>query len=161
MSVRLADEHDNPVPVGSTGELLVRTERPWELTTGYVNRLEENARLWRNGWLHTGDLFRADQNGSYFFVDRAKDALRRRGENISSFEVEREVAAYPGVRECACVGVPSKFGDDEIKVFVVPSGKPIPPEDIIEFLEARMPKYMVPRYLEFVEALPKTPPCEL
>ena len=81
---------------------------------GYNANPEATARAWRNGWFHTGDAFRRDADGNFFFVDRMKDAIRRRGENISSFEVEAEIGAHPGVREAAAVGVPSEFGEDEM-----------------------------------------------
>ena len=81
---------------------------------GYYGNPEATARAWRNGWFHTGDAFRRDADGNFFFVDRMKDAIRRRGENISSFEVEAEICAHPAVREAAVVAVPSEFGEDEV-----------------------------------------------
>jgi carnitine-CoA ligase len=158
VEARLVDAQDIPVPVGQQGELILRTDRPWEMNAGYWNRPEETARSWRNGWFHTGDMFICDEEGDYYFVDRKKDAIRRRGENISSFEVEREVLAYPGVLEVACIGAPSEFGDEEVKVFVAPrEGASIDPADLIQFLIPRMPYFMVPRFVELVPDLPKTP----
>lgn len=155
--VRLVDDHDIPVPTGEVGELIVRHNLPWVLTLGYWRRAEETARAWRNGWFHSGDLLRRDEEGNYFFADRKKDGLRRRGENISSFEVEREVMSYPDVLEAACIGVPSEFGEDEIKVFVVlHEGINFHPETLIHFLVSRMPYFMVPRFVEVVPKLPKT-----
>ncbi len=118
---------------------------------------EVTAEAWRNGWFHTGDAFRYDADGNYYFVDRIKDAIRRRGENISSFEVEALVAQHPEVSEAAAVAVPSEYMEDEVKVCVVlRDGAEVSHGDLIEFLVPRMPKFMVPRYVEFVGSLPKT-----
>jgi carnitine-CoA ligase len=158
VQLRLVDENDIPAPVGEVGELIVRTDLPWAINAGYWNRPEETAKAWQNGWFHTGDLFRCDPDGNFFFADRKKDAIRRRGENISSFEVEISVMAYDHVHEVACVGAPGEFGDQEVKVFVVPKeGSNIDPADLIGFLIPRMPYFMVPRYVEIVSELPKTP----
>ena len=155
--VRIVDEHDHPVPVGTVGELVVRSGDPWVITPGYWNQPERTAESWRNGWFHTGDGFRRDDDGNYYFVDRMKDAIRRRGENVSSFEVEALVGQHPGVQECAAVAVRSELGEDDIKVVVVPrSDAVIDPAELVEFLEPRMPKFMLPRYVEILEALPKT-----
>jgi carnitine-CoA ligase len=160
LEVRLVDEHDIPVPSGEPGELIIRSDQPWEISPGYWNRPEESAKAWRNGWFHTGDLLRCDTEGTYFLVDRKKDALRRRGENISSSEVEREVLSYPDVVEAACIGVPAEFGlnEEEVKVFIVPrKGAQFDPAELIRFLVSRMPHFMVPRFVEVVSELPKTP----
>jgi hypothetical protein len=103
--VRLVDEHDREVPVGEVGEVLVRTDQPWMLTAGYVGNPDATAASWRNGWFHTGDAMRRDEAGRFYFVDRIKDAVRRRGENVSSYEVEVEVGAFPGVAEGRLRGV--------------------------------------------------------
>lgn len=157
--VRLVDEHDHEVPRGQPGELVVRSDRAWMLSTGYVNDPDGTARAWRNGWLHTGDVLREDDDGNFYFVDRAKDVLRRRGENVSSFEVERDVGSHPAVDEVACVPVPSDDGvDDEIKVFLVlQPGATIDFPQMVRFLAERMPHYMVPRFYEVASELPKTP----
>jgi carnitine-CoA ligase len=154
---RLVDENDIPVPPGTAGELIVRTNRPWELSSGYLGRPEDTAKAWRNGWFHTGDILTRDEDDYYYFLDRAKDAIRRRGENISSFEVEREVMAYPPVQEAACVAYLGEYGEGEVKVFIVPKEKAcFDPSDLIRFLIPRMPHFMVPRYVEVLDALPKT-----
>lgn len=155
---RVVDEHDMEVPYGTVGELMVRADEPWTMNHGYNANPEATARAWRNGWFHTGDAFRRDEAGNFFFVDRMKDAIRRRGENISSFEVEVEIGAHPKVRETAVVGVPSEFGEDEVMAIVaaVP-GANIDPVDIINFLTPRLPHFMVPRYIRFMAELPKTP----
>jgi crotonobetaine/carnitine-CoA ligase len=155
--VRIVDEFDEEVPVGTVGELLVRSDEPWMITPGYWHQPERTAEAWRNGWFHTGDAFRRDEDGNHYFVDRLKDAIRRRGENISSFEVEASVNQHPAVQECAAVAVPSELGEDEIKVLVVPvADQQIDPAELIDFLEPRMPKFMLPRYVEVLPALPKT-----
>jgi crotonobetaine/carnitine-CoA ligase len=155
--VRIVDEFDEEVPVGTVGELVVRADDPWVITPGYFHQPERSAEAWRNGWFHTGDGFRCDEDGNYYFVDRMKDAIRRRGENISSFEVEASVNQHPAVQECAAVAVPSELGEDEIKVLVVAvADAEIDPAELIEFLEPRMPKFMLPRYVEVLPALPKT-----
>ena len=155
--VRIVDEHDEEVPVGTVGELVVRSDDPWVITPGYFHQPERTAEAWRNGWFHTGDGFRCDEDGNYYFVDRMKDAIRRRGENISSFEVEASVVQYPAVQECAAVAVPSELGEEEIKIYVVATADAeIDPAELIDFLEPRMPKFMLPRYVEVLPALPKT-----
>ncbi|HYD10551.1 MAG TPA: AMP-binding protein [Acidimicrobiales bacterium] len=154
--VRLVDEHDFEVPIGEVGELIVRHRNPWTLTQGYFGMPEKTAEAWRNGWFHTGDAFRRDEQGRFYFVDRIKDALRRRGENISSFEVEGLVNAHPGVLESAVVAVPSEWGEDEIKVCVVRSDVALTEEQLVRDLIETMPRFMVPRYVELVDSLPKT-----
>jgi crotonobetaine/carnitine-CoA ligase len=155
---RVVDDHDMEVPHGTVGELMVRADDPWTMNHGYNANPEATARAWRNGWFHTGDAFRRDVAGNFFFVDRIKDAIRRRGENISSFEVEVEIGAHPKVRETAVVGVPSEFGEDEVMAIVAPvPGADIDPVEIITFLIPRLPHFMVPRYIRFMADLPKTP----
>ena len=155
---RLVDENDIEVPVGEPGELIIRTDVPWVISPSYFGDPKATAAAWRNGWFHTGDVLRKDERGSYFFVDRVKDALRRRGEMISAFEVERVVLRFSGVQEAACVAYPSDAGaEDEVKVFVVAPGHEIDFAELLRFCHANMPHYMVPRYFESIEALPKTP----
>jgi acyl-CoA synthetase (AMP-forming)/AMP-acid ligase II len=122
---------------------------------GYNGNADATARAWRNGWFHTGDAFRRDEAGNFFSVDRIKDAIRRRGENISSFEVEVEIGAHPKVRETAVVGVPSE--DEVLAIVAAVPGAEIDPVEIISFLSPRLPHFMVPRYIRFMTDLPKTP----
>ena len=158
IEVRVVDENDCEVAQGTVGELIVRSDRPWAMNSGYYANPDATARAWRNGWFHTGDAFRQDPDGNYFFVDRMKDAIRRRGENISSFEVEAEVIGHPAVQECAAVAVPSELGEDEVLVaVVVQPGVEFDPKALIEYLIPRMPHFMVPRYLRVIAELPKTP----
>ena len=145
--LRVVDEHDEEVPDGEVGELLVRSHRPWELNVGYYRNPEATARAWRNGWFHTGDGFRRDPEGNYFFVDRLKDAMRKKGENVSSLEVEGYVREHPGVLEVAAVAAPSDFGagEDEVKVVVV--ARPdshLDPRALLEFLEPEDAEVHVP-----------------
>ena len=155
---RIVDEHDQEVPDGRIGELIVRTRDPWSVMDGYHAMPEATVAAWRNQWLHTGDAFRRDGSGRFWFVDRLKDAVRRRGENVSSFEVESEINEHPAVLESAIIAVPSDSTEDEIMACVVlrPGGT-LQAEALLEFLDARLPYFMVPRYVEFFESLPKTP----
>jgi crotonobetaine/carnitine-CoA ligase len=128
------------------------------LNAGYWRMPDKTAEAWRNGWFHTGDAMRYDEDGNYYFVDRIKDAIRRRGENISSFEVEAYVGEHPDVLECAAIAVPAEVTEDDVKVVVVRQpGSALAHEQLHEYLSARMPRFMLPRYIEFVDSLPKTP----
>lgn len=154
---RVVDEHDELVPSGTVGELIVRADEPWVLSAGYWKMPDKTAEAWRNGWFHTGDAFREDEAGNFYFVDRLKDTIRRRGENISSFEVEAGVNSHPAVLESAVVAVPSELGEDDVKaVIVLQPGASLEPAELIGFLIPRMPRFMIPRYVEVVDALPKT-----
>ncbi|SEE77062.1 crotonobetaine/carnitine-CoA ligase [Rhizobiales bacterium GAS191] len=158
IAVRLVDEHDIEVIPGQVGELILRSDAPWTMNHGYYKNPEATAQAWRNGWFHTGDCFRQDAKGNYFFVDRKKDAIRRRGENISSFEVEAAVSSFPTVKEVAAVGVPSEFSEEELLIVVAAvDGQAISPQDLVQYLSQKLPYFMVPRYIRVVEALPKTP----
>lgn len=156
--LRVVDEHDYEVPAGTVGELIVRTDEPWMMCAGYWNMPEATAKAWRNGWFHTGDGFRVDEDRNFFFVDRLKDTLRRRGENISSFEVESLVLDHPDVAECAAIGVPSDLTEDDLLIVVVlrPDAA-ITPEALHRDLTSTMPRFMVPRYIHLADELPKTP----
>ena len=158
IEARIVDENDYEVPHGVVGELVLRSNVPWSISQGYFNAPEATAKAWRNGWFHTGDAFRSDAVGNFFFVDRIKDAIRRRGENISSFEVELEVCAHPAVREAAAYAVPAALGDEEVMVAIVlKEGRTLPWPELAAFLAARMARFMQPRYFRRVPELPKTP----
>ncbi|NIJ61183.1 AMP-binding protein [Qipengyuania flava] len=162
VDVRLVDRNDCEVPIGEIGEMLVRTDRPWAMNSGYNANPEATAEAWRNGWFHTGDAFRRDEEGYFYFVDRVKDAIRRRGENISSFEVEADVCSHPAVREAAAVAVPSEFSEDEVMVIVAPvPGQKLEARQLAEFLIDTMPYFMVPRYIRILDELPKTPSAKV
>jgi crotonobetaine/carnitine-CoA ligase len=159
----IADEHGIPVPAGQPGELLVRHRLPWVMNSGYRGMPEATSKAWAHGWFHTGDQFIEDSDGSFYFVDRVKDAIRRRGENISSFEVEQDALAHPEVEEVAAVAVPNPdvaagTGDEEVKVVVVRSkGSNLTPEALTQYLIERVPRHWVPRFIEFASELPRTP----
>lgn len=154
---RIVDELDRDVPPGGMGELILRSDEPWTISAGYLNNPEATVKAWRNLWFHTGDAFTCDAQGNDTFVDRLKDAIRRRGENISSMELEAEVAAHPAVAECAAVAVASEWGEDDVKVFVVPApGTELDPAGLVEFLRPRVPAFMLPRYVEVCGELPRT-----
>jgi len=162
VEVRLVDANDCEVAVGAVGEMLVRTDRPWAMNSGYHNNPEATARAWRNGWFHTGDAFRRDADGYFYFVDRVKDAIRRRGENISSFEVEAALLAHDHVREAAVVGVPSEFSEEDVLAVLAPvQGCVIDPAALLAFLEPRLPYFMIPRYVRVLGELPKTPSAKV
>ena len=155
--VRLVDEHDFEVPDGTPGECVIRANVPWVMNAGYLNNDAATAAAWRNGWFHTGDALARTPDGDYVFVDRLKDVIRRRGENISSFEVEADVLEDPDILECAAVAVPADSSEDEILLFVVTRpGTSIEPQELFADLEARMARFMVPRYIEIIDELPKT-----
>ena len=156
--VRIVNDDDEEVPPGTVGECVCRPREPWTSMTGYWNMPQPTSEVFRNQWLHTGDLLYQDEDGNFFYVDRKSDSIRRRGENISSMEVEAEINAHPDVIESAVVGVPSELGEQEVMAMVVVAGSTtLEPDALIEFLGPRLPRYAVPRYVEFVEALPKTP----
>jgi crotonobetaine/carnitine-CoA ligase len=156
LEVRIVDEHDIEVPVGQPGELVVRSDLPWVLNDGYEGDPEATLRAWRNGWFHTGDQLVADADGDLFYVDRLKDAIRRRGENISSAEVEVEVRAFGPVRDAAAIGVATLEGE-EVMIVVSPNeGATIDPAELIAFLVPRMPHYMIPRFVRVCSDLPRT-----
>jgi crotonobetaine/carnitine-CoA ligase len=156
--VRIVDGHDEEVPAGVLGEIVVRSDDPWKLMLGYWQMPDKTVEAWRNYWFHTGDAGFRDEDGFFYFVDRQKDAIRRRGENISSMEVEAEVNAHPAVAESAVIGVPAEVGEEEVMVFAVQAeGSTLEPADLVSFLDDRLPRFMVPRYVAVVDSLPKTP----
>jgi crotonobetaine/carnitine-CoA ligase len=155
--IRIVDDDGKDVPVGQPGELLFQVDDAAQRKVEYYKNEEASSAKIREGWLHTGDLVHADEAGNLYFVDRKTDSLRRRGENISSWEVEREINAHPAVLESAIFGVPSDLGEDDVMaVVILKEGEKLTPEELIRHCEERMAKFMVPRYLEFRDALPKT-----
>ncbi|NJC71872.1 ATP-dependent acyl-CoA ligase [Planosporangium thailandense] len=157
--IRLVDpDTDREVPVGEIGELVVRPVQPWTCSNGYYNMPEKTLEAWRNLWFHTGDALRRDEHGWYYFVDRYKDALRRRGENISSYEVEQAFLQHPSVTECAVIGVPAdvEAGEDEVLAIVV-AAEPVDPQELLSWCEGKIPAFAIPRFLRIVDSLPKTP----
>jgi crotonobetaine/carnitine-CoA ligase len=156
--VRLVNELDEEVGVDEVGELIVRTSVPWTLNAGYYRNAEATAEAWRNGWFHTGDAMTKDADGNFYFVDRFKDCIRRKGENISSFELEDYAKSYPGVVDAAAVGVPGPGGEQEVKIFVMPiAGETVDLGALGTWMAEQMPKFMIPRYLELAKEFPRTP----
>jgi carnitine-CoA ligase len=152
------DEHDRPVPAGVHGEIVCRPAVPYGLFQGYWARPQETLHAFRNLWFHTGDGGFFDEDGHLVFTDRIKDSLRRRGENISSFEVERAVMRHPDVLEAAAYAVPSELTEDEVMVAVVPQpDRDIDMEQLFRYCADTMPRFTVPRFLRVVAELPKTP----
>ena len=158
VDIRLVDRNDCEVGIGEVGEMIVRADRPWAMNSGYYKNPQATAEAWRNGWFHTGDAFRRDEEGDFYYVDRVKDSIRRRGENISAFEVEGEACAYPAVREAAAIAVPSEVGEDDVMLVVAATeGAAIDPLELTKFLIERLPYFMVPRFIRVLPDLPKTP----
>lgn len=156
--VRIVDENDEEVPVGTVGELVVRPKEPWLVMAGYWRNPRKTEEVWRNLWLHSGDALYRDEDGWLYFSDRLADCIRRRGENISSMEVEIQLNAHPAVLECAVFGVPSEYTEEDVMAtLVVKQGEGLELAELIVFLEPRLPKFMVPRYVDIIDALPKTP----
>ena len=155
--LELVDENDVPVPPGEPGELVGRPRKPYIVMQGYLNKPQATLDAWRNLWFHTGDILRRDADGNYFYIDRKKERIRRRGENVSSSEVERGVAAHPAIAECVVIAHPAPSGEDDIRlVAVLKSGAALSPTDLHAWLNERLPKFMLPRYIEFMDALPRT-----
>ena len=156
--VKIFDEHDIECPRGMMGEICVRPRNTWDIMLGYWNQPQYTADSFRNLWYHTGDAGYQDEEGRFHFVDRATDSMRRRGENISSMEVEDEVNQHPSVLECAVFPVWAEHSEQEVMVTItVKPGEALEPADLIRFLDKRMPYFMVPRYVDFTDELPKTP----
>jgi carnitine-CoA ligase len=154
---RIVDEFDEDLPSGVAGELVIRSTRPWIGPLGYWKDPAATAAATRNLWFHTGDSMYRDKDGWYYFVDRTKDAVRRRGENISSFEVEEAFLKYPEVDECAAYAIGSELTEDEVAVAVVRApGSTVTAEELIAAVERSLPYFAVPRYVRFLDALPKT-----
>jgi carnitine-CoA ligase len=153
----VVDELDVPVGCGEPGELVARARQPYIITGGYYHDPDATTHSFRNLWFHTGDRVWRDSDGYFYFLDRMKDAIRRRGENISAFDVECEVNLHPAVLECAAYGVPSELEEDDVKLAVVlRQGNRLNTAELLEFCEKRLPRYMVPRHVEFLDDLPRT-----
>ncbi|GAA0571192.1 AMP-binding protein [Actinomadura livida] len=153
----VVDEHDRPVPDGRIGELVVRPHEPWTMFQGYLGRPEATAEAWRNSYFHTGDAVRRTPGGEFFLVDRIRDSIRRRGENISSLEVEAAANTHPQVTETAAVGVPSEHSEDEVLLLVVPHPEgPPDPADLFRYLAERLPYFAVPRFIACTAELPRS-----
>ena len=151
------DEHDGEVADGEPGELVVRPRHPFSIATGYHEMPDATVAAWRNLWFHTGDRVIREADGWFRFVDRAKDAIRRRGENISSVEVEQALSEHPAVAAVAVFPVPAELAEDEVMAAVVlERGREVEPLELVQFCEHRIAYFAIPRYIDFVDALPLT-----
>ncbi|MFF5992692.1 AMP-binding protein [Prauserella flavalba] len=155
--VAVVDEHDEPVPAGVPGEIVARPVKPGWMFDGYHAMPEETVRSWRNLWFHTGDRGYLDDDGYLVFLDRLKDTIRRRGENVSSWEVERVVATHPAVAQVAAYGVPSELSEEDVMVAVVPSADGFDPATLITHCSGALTGFALPRYVRVVAELPMTP----
>jgi carnitine-CoA ligase len=154
---RIVDENDTELPPGSPGELVLRADEPFAFSTGYLGMPEQTVEAWRNLWFHTGDRVVRDADGRFHFVDRLKDAIRRRGENISSFEVEQVLLSHPAVATAAVFPVRSELAEDEVMAaIVVKPGESLTGEALVRFCEPRLPAFAVPRFVEVLPDLPRT-----
>ncbi|MCI4364011.1 MAG: AMP-binding protein [Thermoplasmata archaeon] len=157
VEAQVVDDHDRPVPVGERGELLVRPRAPYTMFLEYYRKPEKTVEAWRNLWFHTGDFVTRDADGYYYFVDRKKDVIRRRGENLAPYDVESALQQHPAVFETVVVGVPSPLGEEDVKAFVMlRPGASATAEELFLYCSEKLPFFMVPRYLEFLEEIPKT-----
>jgi carnitine-CoA ligase len=156
-TARVVDDADNEVADGDAGELIVRADAPFSLASGYFAMPEKTLEAWRNLWLHTGDRVVRAPDGYYRFIDRMKDAIRRRGENISSYEVEQVLGSHPAVALAAVFPVSSELAEDEVMAAVVlKDGARASEEELVRFCENRMPYFAVPRFIELTATLPRT-----
>lgn len=156
--VRIARNDGSTAACAEPGEFVIRAKQPNTMFQGYYKNEDATARAWEGGWFHSGDRGRRSEDGYFTFIDRLKDSIRRRGENISSFEVERVVNSHPAVFESAAVGVPSELGEEEVMIVVVPRpGAVVDPAALSEFCVESMAAFQVPRYIRVVMELPKTP----
>ena len=156
--IRIADEHGDPVACGERGELLVRSREPGVMTDGYFGMPEATSEAFRHQWFHTGDLARIDADGWMYYLGRMGDAIRRRGENVSAFELEEAATAHPEVEDCAAFGVPSELGEEDIMLVVIArSGAHLTAEEVRAHCRDRVARFMVPDHVEFVAEMPRTP----
>jgi carnitine-CoA ligase len=156
--VEIHDENDAALPPDVPGEIAVRPNSPFAIMQGYWRQPEATLQAWRNLWFHTGDLGKLTADGDLVFIDRLKDSMRRHGENISSFEVERAVQAHPDIEECAAFAIPSEASGDEVMIAVVlREGRSLSLEELHSYCANTLPRFAVPRYVRIVAALPKTP----
>lgn len=154
--VRVVDELDNPLPAGEAGEIVVRPKRPFVAFSGYWDMPDKTVESWRNLWFHTGDRGRFDTDGYLTFIDRMKDCVRRRGENISTYEVESIINTHDAVSESAVIGVPSELSEEEVMACVVlKDGHALTEVELLDFCSPRMAHFAVPRFVRWMDALPK------
>jgi crotonobetaine/carnitine-CoA ligase len=152
-----ADDDDNPLPDGTPGELLLRAREPFAFATGYFGMPDKTVTAWRNLWFHTGDRVVREADGYFRFLDRIKDAIRRRGENVSAFEVEQVLLSHPAIANAAVYAVPSEFAEDEVMAAIVPhEGMAVQPDEIAAWCRRRVANFAVPRFIARLTELPMT-----
>lgn len=155
--VQIVDDAGRALSAGGIGEICVRPLEPGMMMSGYYKMPDATLAAQRDLWFHTGDRGYLDEDGYLYFVDRIKDAIRRRGENISAYDLEAIIGMHPAISEVAAIAVASELGEDEVMVFLVRTpGMDISAEALIEFCTQNMATFMVPRFVEFVADLPKT-----
>lgn len=155
--VQVVDDQDQPVSPGSPGEIVTRANHPLAFCSGYFRNEDATANLFRNGWLRTGDLGTVDQDGYFYFLDRLKDCIRRRGENISSQQLEHLLSGYAGIMEVAAYGIPCELGEEDVAVAVVADIEKFNVAKFAQWCRETLPGYMVPRFIRVISSLPKTP----
>ena len=156
--VKVVDDNGMEVGPNTPGELLMRPLKPYSMLLEYYKMPDKTVEACRDMWFHTGDYLYYDEEGYFHFVDRKKDALRRRGENISSYEVEKVINSHPAVLESAAVAAKSELGEDEVMVCVsLKPGESLTNEALLDYCQERMAYFMIPRYVRFMDQLPKTP----
>jgi crotonobetaine/carnitine-CoA ligase len=157
VEARIVDADDTELPVGQAGELLLRAKEPFAFATGYFGMPEKTVEAWRNLWFHSGDRVVRDTDGHYRFIDRMKDSIRWRGENVSSWEVEQAIQSHPAVAACAIYPLPSELGEDEVAAAILPeSDQSLEPVDVIRHCEGKIAYFAVPRYVRIVNQMPLT-----
>jgi len=157
--VKIVDDDDMECTAGTSGEIICRPERDkaWLGTTGYYNMPEATAKLFKNLWIHTGDLGHMDEDGYFYFQGRKKESIRRRGENITPHDIEKAIGEHPSVMQIAVVGVPSEVGEEEVKASIVlREGEELDPVGVMKWCEERLAYFMIPRFVEFRDSLPMT-----
>ena len=154
---RVVDAMDNELPAGEAGELVLRADEPFAFASGYFGKPEATVAAWRNLWFHTGDRVVREADGAFRFVDRLKDSIRRRGENISSYEVEQVLQGHPAVASVAVYPVCSELAEDEVMAALVARpGETLDPAELARFCATRLPYFAIPRFIEVVDDLPRT-----
>ncbi|TYL88025.1 ATP-dependent acyl-CoA ligase [Bradyrhizobium cytisi] len=157
IEARIVDENDSALPDGEAGELVLRAGEPFAFATGYFGMPEKTVEAWRNLWFHSGDRVVRDPGGHYRFIDRMKDSIRRRGENVSSWEVEQTIQSHPAVAACAIYPLPSELGEDEVAAAILlEPGQSLDPVDVIRHCEGQIAYFAIPRYVRILSQMPLT-----
>jgi crotonobetaine/carnitine-CoA ligase len=157
IEARIVDENDSTLPDGQAGELVLRAREPFAFATGYFGMPEKTVEAWRNLWFHSGDRVVRDADGHYRFIDRMKDSIRRRGENVSSWEVEQTIQSHPAVAACAIYPLPSELGEDEVAAAILlEPDQSLEPVDVIRHCEGKIAYFAIPRYVRILSQMPLT-----